>query len=195
MFLSNVFNVIIILFSECECDYVGSTDLQCEPTGQCPCRPNVEGRRCDRCKENTHNKLVGCISEYLLLYIYIFQGSYKSGKLYSFCFIDCPPCYNLVQDAANNHRAKLAELEELLKALRENPQLLNDEEFVAKLKEVEGKVDKLLEDALSATGKLIIYNLYTHLFYLYNFLNCKLTFYWKTKRTVVVWNAPPSKLV
>ncbi|KAG8188781.1 hypothetical protein JTE90_009175 [Oedothorax gibbosus] len=110
---------------ECECDYIGSSDLQCEPNGQCPCRPNVEGRRCDRCKENTHNKAVGCIN--------------------------CPPCYNLVQDAANAHRAKLAELEELLKALRENPQLLNDEEFVAKLKEVQDKVDKLLEDALSAT--------------------------------------------
>lgn len=94
----------------------------------------------------------------------MFERLYKSGKLYAFCFIDCPPCYNLVQDAANSHRAKLAELEELLKALRENPQLLNDEEFVAKLKEVEGKVDKLLEDALSATGKLNIYILFVQLF-------------------------------
>ncbi|KAF8777898.1 Laminin subunit gamma-1 like protein [Argiope bruennichi] len=115
----------------CECDQIGSTSLQCDPYGQCPCRPNVEGRRCDRCKENTHNKAAGCV--------------------------DCPPCYNLVQDAANIHRSKLAELQELLKALKENPQLLNDEEFVLKLKQVQDKVDKLLEDAMSATdldGKL-----------------------------------------
>ena len=66
-----------------------------------------------------------------------------------FCLLDCPPCYNLVQDAANAHRSKLAELSELLQALKENPQLLNDEEFSMKLKEVQDKVDKLLEDALS----------------------------------------------
>ena len=54
-----------------------------------------------------------------------------------------------MQDAANAHRSKLAELSELLQALKENPQLLNDEEFSMKLKEVQDKVDKLLEDALS----------------------------------------------
>ncbi|GFY79495.1 laminin subunit gamma-1 [Trichonephila inaurata madagascariensis] len=109
----------------CECDQIGSSSLQCGPYGQCPCRPNVEGRRCDRCKENTHNKAAGCIN--------------------------CPLCYNLVQDAANAHRSKLGELQELLKALKENPQLLNDDEFVMKLKQVQDKVDKLLEDAMSAT--------------------------------------------
>lgn len=66
--------------------------------------------------------------------------------------LDCPPCYNLVKDAADAHRLKLAELQELLQALRDNPQLLNDEEFVLKLTEVQKKVDELLEEALSSTG-------------------------------------------
>ncbi|XP_035213490.1 laminin subunit gamma-1-like [Stegodyphus dumicola] len=112
--------------SHCECDYIGSSSLQCDASGQCPCRTNVEGRRCERCTENTYNKAAGCI--------------------------DCPPCYDLVQDAANAHRSKLAELQELLEALKDNPQLLNDEEFAAKLKEVQEKVDKLLEDAMAATN-------------------------------------------
>ncbi|XP_054719317.1 laminin subunit gamma-1-like, partial [Uloborus diversus] len=111
---------------ECDCDPIGSTSPQCDAIGQCSCRPNVEGRRCERCKENTYDKSAGCR--------------------------DCPPCYNLVQDAANVHRSKLAELAELLQALRDNPQLLNDEEFVLKLRDVEAKVDKLLEDALGATN-------------------------------------------
>lgn len=74
--------------------------------------------------------------------------------------LDCPPCYNLVQDAANAHRSKLAELSELLQALKENPQLLNDEEFSMKLKEVQDKVDKLLEDALSTARKFSFFLFY-----------------------------------
>ncbi|XP_018008782.1 laminin subunit alpha [Hyalella azteca] len=35
----------------CDCDYYGSYTIECEEFGgACPCRPNVIGRRCDRCK-------------------------------------------------------------------------------------------------------------------------------------------------
>ncbi|XP_013780127.1 laminin subunit gamma-1-like isoform X1 [Limulus polyphemus] len=110
----------------CECDPVGSTSPQCDSSGQCKCKPNVEGRRCDRCKENKYNKEAGCI--------------------------DCPPCYNLVQDAVNEHRDKLDELARLLDEIRENPQVVDDVDFEKKLEEVMRRVDELLDDARRASG-------------------------------------------
>ncbi|XP_037773880.1 laminin subunit alpha-like, partial [Penaeus monodon] len=36
---------------ECECDFYGSESFECEEFGgQCPCRRNVIGRKCNRCK-------------------------------------------------------------------------------------------------------------------------------------------------
>lgn len=72
----------------CDCDPSGSKGFQCDTHGQCPCNDNVEGRKCDRCKENKYNRHEGCL--------------------------DCDDCYNLVQDAANEHRAKLAGLNKVL---------------------------------------------------------------------------------
>lgn len=35
-------------FAECNCDIGGSETPVCDrETGQCPCKPRVEGRRCD----------------------------------------------------------------------------------------------------------------------------------------------------
>lgn len=82
----------------------------------------------------------------------------------------------MVQDAANAHRSKLAELAELLQALRDNPQLLNDEEFSAKLKEVQDKVDKLLEDALN-TASMSLFNIVTMHITLSDFLKYLHAFY------------------
>ena len=46
----------------CDCDPSGSTDMQCDLiTGQCPCRDKVEGRKCDRCMENTRQDYLGKI--------------------------------------------------------------------------------------------------------------------------------------
>ncbi|KAL3094721.1 hypothetical protein niasHS_006016 [Heterodera schachtii] len=40
---------------ECECDLTGSVSGICEPKGgQCECKPNVVGRRCDRCAVGTY---------------------------------------------------------------------------------------------------------------------------------------------
>ncbi|KAK3103280.1 hypothetical protein FSP39_018141 [Pinctada imbricata] len=40
----------------CECDPTGSLSSECEPAGgQCQCKPNVYGRRCDRCVPGTYN--------------------------------------------------------------------------------------------------------------------------------------------
>lgn len=35
----------------CKCHPLGSQEDRCHPeTGQCPCRPGVEGQACDRCQ-------------------------------------------------------------------------------------------------------------------------------------------------
>lgn len=111
--------------TSCECDESGSKGFQCDQNGQCPCNDNVEGRRCDRCKENKYDRHLGCI--------------------------DCPDCYNLVQDAANDHRAKLKNLSSTLDEIARTP-VTNDGEFEAKLKTVQEKVDILLTDAKYGAG-------------------------------------------
>ena len=110
----------------CQCDPIGSLSLQCDSNGQCPCRENVEGLRCDRCKENKHSREAGCV--------------------------DCPPCYNLVQDAVNEHRDKLRELSTLLERIVSNPTIINDVDFDRKLAEVQDRVDRLWTDAKLQSG-------------------------------------------
>ncbi|XP_058793265.1 laminin subunit gamma-1 [Phymastichus coffea] len=110
----------------CDCDKIGSQDLQCDANGQCPCLTNVEGRTCDRCKENKHNRQYGCI--------------------------DCPPCYNLVQDAVNEHRDRLASLEDTLRKIKNNPTVINEDGFKQKLKDVQNRVRELLELAKTGSG-------------------------------------------
>ncbi|XP_012279283.1 laminin subunit gamma-1 [Orussus abietinus] len=110
----------------CDCDNIGSQDLQCDANGQCPCLTNVEGRRCDRCKENKHNRQYGCV--------------------------DCPPCYNLVQDAVNSHRRRLADLEETLRKINNSPTVIKDSDFENELKNVQERVKMLLQIAKQGSG-------------------------------------------
>ncbi|XP_055378436.1 laminin subunit gamma-1 [Condylostylus longicornis] len=109
----------------CDCDQSGSKGYQCDQYGQCPCNDNVEGRRCDRCKENKYDRHQGCL--------------------------DCPACYNLVKDAADDHRAKLRSLSETLDNIAKSP-VTNDDEFELKLKDVQQKVNILLDDAKAGAG-------------------------------------------
>lgn len=110
----------------CDCDDSGSKGLQCDQTGQCPCNDNVEGRKCDRCKENKLDRHQGCL--------------------------DCPHCYNLVQDAATEHREKLANLSQTLREIASKPTVIDDDEFEFKLKTVQEKINILTEDAKSGAG-------------------------------------------
>lgn len=110
----------------CDCDHIGSTSMQCDANGQCLCKNNVEGRRCERCRENKHDKKAGCI--------------------------DCPVCYNLVQDAADDLRKKLADLEDLLMEIEKNPSTVSDPNFDKQLEEVMYRVEQLLREANAAQG-------------------------------------------
>ncbi|XP_050422694.1 laminin subunit gamma-1 isoform X2 [Adelges cooleyi] len=110
----------------CACDSIGSVSLQCDASGQCPCLENVEGRRCDQCKENKYDRQRGCV--------------------------DCPACYNLVQDAVEEHRNNLKKLEKVLKDINNSPTVINDSEFEQKLREVQSQVDELEKNAKSSGG-------------------------------------------
>lgn len=110
----------------CNCDPIGSKGLQCDTFGQCPCLDNVEGRQCDRCKENKHDRKRGCVN--------------------------CPDCYNLVQDASKRHLAKLEQLQNILNEIERNPTVINDEEFEKQLKTIQQEVKQLSEDAKYGLG-------------------------------------------
>ena len=111
---------------ECDCDPIGSTSAQCDDRGQCPCKNNVEGRRCERCRENKQDKSAGCV--------------------------DCPVCYNLIQDAVDEHRKKLTELENLLDEIERSPQTVNNANFDKQLEDVVFKVNNLMKEAIRAQG-------------------------------------------
>jgi len=115
----------------CNCDPTGSTDLQCNPlTGNCPCRPQVEGRQCDRCMENTRSRDTGGYGEKICE--------------------PCDDCYNLVQNAANQHRDNLDALDSLLQQIAENPEPLGDD-FVMQLRKLQVRVKTMVVEAKVTT--------------------------------------------
>lgn len=111
---------------QCDCDPVGSRELQCDTSGQCSCLENVEGRRCDRCKENKHDRQRGCV--------------------------DCPECYTLVQEAARSHNNQLDRLKEILDKIERQPIVINDDDFPKELRRVQDDIRKLNEDVRSMVG-------------------------------------------
>lgn len=110
----------------CDCDRIGSKDLQCDPSGQCHCLDNVEGRRCDRCKENKYDRQRGCV--------------------------DCPHCYNLVQEAVHHHQQQLEKLNDILDEIERNPTVIDDDTFESRLIAVQDEIQKLYDEAKAATG-------------------------------------------
>ena len=111
----------------CDCDLTGSTNATCNiVTGQCPCRDKVEGRRCNRCMENTHSKDTGGVGEKICE--------------------PCDDCYNLVSDAVNEHRENLETLDKLLDQIAKNPQPV-EENFNYELKGLSVRVKANLADA------------------------------------------------
>lgn len=82
---------------------------------------------CDRCMENTKSQAMGGVGQKICE--------------------PCDDCYNLVQDAANRHRANLEDLGKLLQQLAENPKPVG-QEFEMQLKKLQVRVGVLVSDAL-----------------------------------------------
>ena len=111
--------------STCDCDSRGSEAVNCDQlTGQCQCvSDQVEGRRCDRCVENTRSN----------------NGDIGQCK-------PCQQCYDLVQTAANQHRDNLRQLDELLQQIAENPQPVG-EDFEEQLAKLEKQIRMILSSS------------------------------------------------
>ncbi|ESO94175.1 hypothetical protein LOTGIDRAFT_118598, partial [Lottia gigantea] len=46
----------------CQCNPMGSQSIYCDPdSGQCQCKENIIGLKCDRCADNFYNFSLGCI--------------------------------------------------------------------------------------------------------------------------------------
>ncbi|XP_053940479.1 laminin subunit gamma-3 isoform X2 [Cuculus canorus] len=122
----------------CECHPTGSRDSECHVlTGQCSCQPGVTGEQCDRC----HHGFFGlsargcracncsplgsvtpqCHENSTCLCHPGFVG-YKCDRCQANFFLDppssrcqqCPVCYGLVKDQADQLKARLQEMEEWL---------------------------------------------------------------------------------
>jgi coxsackievirus/adenovirus receptor len=61
----------------------------------------------------------------------------------------------LVQNAANEHRVKLKELEKVLSDIASNPTVISDQDFEKKLKDVQGIVEQLWNEARQGAGSMI----------------------------------------
>ena len=112
--------------STCDCDSRGSRRVSCDQlTGECECvSDQVEGRRCDRCVENTRSS----------------NGDIAQCK-------PCQQCYDLVQMAANQHRDNIRQLDQLLQQIAENPQPVG-EDFEDQLARLEEQIRRLLTSSL-----------------------------------------------
>lgn len=111
----------------CNCNPDGSRTLQCDQTtGNCQCKHNIEGRVCDRCAENKFNISAGCL--------------------------DCPVCYNLIQQQVTILRRKINELTLIIENINNNPSAIDDADFRRKLDSVNDLVMRLWQDAKRYTG-------------------------------------------
>jgi len=72
-----------------------------------------------------------------------------------YLFIDCPVCYNLVQEQINILRRKIIELRTIIRNINENPGAIDDTEFRRKLRTVNETVVQLLFDARRNSGKYL----------------------------------------
>ena len=58
----------------CECDLLGSSDLQCSEDGSCMCNAGYFGMKCNECSsDHYYDPIVGCAREYFNCFIFIIK--------------------------------------------------------------------------------------------------------------------------
>lgn len=116
------------LTSNCDCNIIGSNSTECNRlTGQCECKnPNIEGLKCEKCRENFFDLTSGCI--------------------------ECDTCYKIVRLGVEHHRVELNKLLDYINKLENNPDIINDENFARQLLDLIGRVNNLLRQAETAQG-------------------------------------------
>lgn len=72
-------------------------------------------------------------------------------------FLDCPACYNLIQDAVNDIRQRLLDLANTLKNINENPNVADDVDFTNRLNQLKKEIDDLLRAANDLKSECLFY--------------------------------------
>lgn len=116
------------LTSSCDCNLTGSNSTECNRlTGQCQCKnTNIEGLKCDKCKENYFDLSSGCL--------------------------ECDTCYKIVRLGYEHHQAELNKLKDYINNLENNPDIINNENFRRQLLDLISRVNNLLRQAETAQG-------------------------------------------
>lgn len=122
-----MYDVPSVAVSPCETGHFGANPLNPITVPL----PQVEGRRCDRCMENTRSRDTGGFGEKVCE--------------------PCDDCYNLVQAAADQHRDNLAALESLLQQIADNPEPVGDD-FLLQMRRLKVRVKNTLAEARIREG-------------------------------------------
>ncbi|KAH9630190.1 hypothetical protein HF086_000750 [Spodoptera exigua] len=147
----------------CQCHEAGTVESaegppQCDGlTGLCSCHPHVIGRNCDKTATtiSTQEPVVSPASV-------ILRGRSTApvtpttdnvtANLALMGCEDCPPCYNLVLDAVNQHRRELKELDDILAKISKSPTVVENADFDNELQQVRGDIERLVQDAQAELG-------------------------------------------
>jgi len=97
-----------------------------EITGQCPCKPDIGGRVCDRCAENAVNSTIGCKT--------------------------CSPCHGLIQDEVHNLRESIKNFKSIVRDASSVRRVVSAVDLSSTLQDLTLSTTKLFNNAVSSSS-------------------------------------------